>query len=267
VSSDLNRFLEFLEAQKARQAARFPTVRAEKVLAFMATTSRPGSHARVSVHRLRGVDPGLSARELRLRLAGPMPLRPAAGECLAVHLVLPERYQGYQVKTAAMGAEGEAALLERADDQVTVLGQRIYTVHHSPYTLKFFENLPFDEVRELAAGVRYALCAVGETANLSPRFVFHHEVRDGKLHLFHGDGLALKTFMNVKVNRHETRLVLDLDEWRGWALRGTVEEFPAQAHPEAWQRIAAGFAAGDWSRPSRAFRFTAEALEPIEPVG
>jgi hypothetical protein len=49
-------------------------------------------------------------------------------------------------------------------------------------------------------------------------------------------------------------------------LRGTVEEFAPAAHPVAYEKIRAGFAAGDWSRPSRAFRFVADSLEPIEPV-
>jgi hypothetical protein len=107
---------------------------------------------------------------------------------------------------------------------------------------------------------------VGETANLSPRFVFHHEVRDGKLLLFHGDGLALKTYMNVRVNRSETRLVIDLDDYSGWALRGQVEEFAPHQHPEAYERICQGFTAGSWGKPSRVFRFAPESFERIRPA-
>jgi hypothetical protein len=267
VSSDLDRFLAFFEAQKPRHAARFPSVAAGQVLTFMGTTGRAGTRAQVSVHRLEGLAPGPGPRDLLVRLRGELPVRPAAGDCVTVHLTRLAQYQGYQVKTAPLGPAGEAELLEQGGGALLVRGSQIYTVHHSPYTLRFYERVPVDEVRDLVGGLSHALVAVGPTANLSPRFVFHHEVRDGRLHLFHGDGLALKTFMNVRVNRQETRLVLDLDEHRGWALRGTVEEFAPADHPVAWARIADGFAAGSWSRPTRAFRFTAEAFEEIAPAG
>lgn len=267
MSSDLERFLEFLEIQRAAQAPRFPSVPGGQVLAYMGTTSRAGAHARVSVHRLRGVAPGSAPSELTVRLAGPLPHAPGPGECLAVHLTRPERYQGFQVKTAPLGAEGPRALLEEDGGELVVKGRQLFTVHHSPSTLRFFEAVPFDEVRDLAAEVRLALCAVGETANLSPRFVFHHEVRDGRLLLFHGDGLPLKTWMNVRRNPLETRLLLDLDEGRGFALRGRVEEFARAEHPEAWERVADGFAAGGWGRPTRWFRLSVEALEAVAPVG
>jgi hypothetical protein len=178
-----------------------------------------------------------------------------------------ERYQGYQVKTRAlvMGAT-ERDLAEEGPDGLVVKGAQIFTVHHSPYTLRFFENVPFEDVEDTVGGVRCALVAIGETANLSPRFVFHHEVKDGKVMLFHGDGLALKTYMNVRVNRNETRLVLDLDDASGFRLRGTVEEFAPHQHPEAYERICRGFTAGNWGKPSRVFRFVPDALERITPA-
>jgi hypothetical protein len=267
VSSDLARFLEFVEVQRAAQAPRFPSVPGGQVLGYMGTTSRPGTLARVSVHRLRGVAGGEAPGELTVRLAGPLPLQPREGECLTVHLVRPERYQGFQVKTAPLGPGGADALFEQEGGDLVVKGRQLFTVHHSPYTLKFFGAVPFEEVRDLCAEVRHALCAVGETANLSPRFVFHHEVKDGRLLLFHGDGLALKTWMNVRRNPQECRLLLDLDEGRGFALRGLVEEFSEAEHPVAWQKVVAGFAAGGWGRPSRCCRLTVDALEPIEPIG
>jgi hypothetical protein len=266
VSSDLERFLGFMEVQRAAQAPRFPSVPGGQVLAYQGTTSRPGTLARVSIHRLRGVAAGGAPHELTVRLAGPLPLQPREGECLSVHLTRPERYQGYQVKTSPLGPAGPAALVEEDGGDLLVKGHQLFTVHHSPYTLKFFEAVPFDEVRELCAGVRHALCAVGETANLSPRFVFHHEVKDGRLRLFHGDGLALKTWMNLRRNPQETRLLVDLDEGRGFALRGLVEPFGEAEHPLAWQKVVDGFAAGGWGRPSRCLRLTVDALEPIEPV-
>jgi hypothetical protein len=267
VSSDLTRFLEFLEDQQARQAPRFASIPVPKVLTYMGTTHVPGTHAAVSTHTVAAVDPGGGPRDLRLQLGGRLRRPPMAGECVTVHLTRLERYQGFQVKTRSLdGGAGLEDLVGRDGDLTVVKGTRIFTVHHSPYTLRFFDAVPLAEVRDLAAAVPFALAAVGPNANLSPRFVFHHEVRDGKVELFHGDGLALKTWMNLKVNRHETRVAVDLDSGRGWVLRGVTEEFAAAAHPVAFEKIGAGFAAGDWSRPSRCFRFVAEALEPLEPL-
>jgi hypothetical protein len=267
VSSDLESFLSFLEEQKAKQAPHFPGLSAPKVLAFMGTTSLPGTFAACSVNRLVRLERGTAPHHLRIVLSGALPRPPAAGECVSVHMTRVERYQGYQVKTRALGpGAGAADLFEPTAGGLVVKGAQIYTVHLSPYTLRFFENVPFEEVAETVSGLRCALVAVGATANLSPRFVFHHEVRDGKLLLFHGDGLALKTYMNVRVNRSETRLVLDLDDATGFVLRGTVEEFAPHQHPEAYERICQGFTAGSWGRPSRVFRFAPDTFERIGPA-
>jgi hypothetical protein len=267
VSSELESFLSFLEEQKRRQASRFPGLAAGQVLAFMGTTSLPGTFAACSVNRLVRLERGATPRDLRVVLRGPLAREPRRGECVAVHMTRVERYQGYQVKTRALtGGAAERDLLDPAPEGLVVKGAQIFTVHHSPYTLRFFENVPFEDVEDTVAGLPCALVAVGETANLSPRFVFHSEVKDGKLMLFHGDGLALKTYMNVRVNRNETRLVLDLDDYSGWALRGVVEEFAPHQHPEAYERICRGFTAGNWGKPSRVFRFVPEQLEQIRPA-
>jgi hypothetical protein len=267
VSSDLQSFLTFLEEQKAKQAGHFPTVKSEKVLSFMGTTSLAGSHASVSVNRIRQVEPGETGRDLRITLARPIARRPTRGECITVHLTRVEQYQGYQVKTRPLHGESDAELLEETADGLVVKGSQIFTVHHSPYTLKFFESVPYEDVREIVSGLRYALVAVGETANISPRFLFHWEVEDGKLAIYHGDGLALKTYMNLKANRHETRLVLDLETFSGWSLRGVVEEFAPHQHPQAYERICQGFSSGNWGKPSRVFRTVPESFERISPVG
>jgi hypothetical protein len=268
VSSDLQSFLAFLEGQKQKQAPHFPTVKSEKVLGFMGTTSLTGSYNAVSVNRILALDPASAGRELQIAIAGPLARIPKKGECITVHITRVEQYQGYQVKTRALTAGGaETDLVEETPGRLVVKGSQIFTVHHSPYTLKFFEQVPFEELQETIGGVRYALVGVGETANISPRFVFHHEVKDGKPVLYHGDGLALKTYMNLKSNRHETRLILDLDTFAGYQLRGTVEEFAPHQHPEAYEKICQGFASGSWGKPSRVFRFTGDQLEPIAPAG
>jgi len=267
VSSDPRSFLAFLEAQKPKHARHFPALKVSTALGFMGTTSRAGTFATCSVHTLRRIERGPSPGELRVSLAGALPRPPRRGECVTVHMTRVERYQGYQVKTRALApGASEVELVEAGPDGLLVKGAQIYTVHHSPYTLQFFERVPFEDVEETLAGLRHALVAIGETANLSPRFVFHDEVKDGKVLLFHGDGLALKTYMNVRLNRSETRLMLDLDDFSGWALRGTVEEFAPHQHPEAYERICQGFQAGSWGKPSRVFRFAPETFERIAPT-
>jgi hypothetical protein len=166
---------------------------------------------------------------------------------------------------AAAGTEGE--VLEEAGDALVVKGSQIFTVHHSPYTLKFFENVPFEDLKETVGGVRYALVGVGETANLSPRFIFHHEVEGGRVALYHGDGLALKTYMNLKANRNATVAVLDLETFEGYLLRTVIEEFAPHQHPEAYDRICEGFSSGSWGKPSRVFRWVPETIERVKPVG
>ncbi|HEY7724435.1 MAG TPA: hypothetical protein VH880_03825 [Anaeromyxobacteraceae bacterium] len=262
----LRPLLQFLEEQKARQASHFPSQKYEKVLSFMGTTSLAGTHAAVgvsSVHRLEAA----GARELRVHLEGELPRPPGRGECVTVHITDVDRYLGFQIKTRALvSPDASAELAEPRPGGVVLHGTQIFTVHHSPYTMKFFERIPHDEVLQTVGAVPVALVAVGETANLSPRFIFHHEERLGRLALYHGDGLALKTYMNLKSNRQETRLVLDLDAWTGFALKGTVEEFQPHQHPEAYDRICQGFAAGNWGKPSRVFRMVADTWEAVAPA-
>jgi hypothetical protein len=71
--------------------------------------------------------------------------------------------------------------------------------------------------------------------------------------------------MNLKSNTKESRLVLDLDDFAGYVLPGAVEEFQPHQHPEAYERICAGFSAGSWGMPSRVFRFVPEAFQRIQP--
>ena len=268
MSSEQESFLAFLGEQKTRQSAFFPTVKHDKVLSFMATTGQPGTSGAVSIHRVRALDPGPTARELRVRLAGTLARAPGYGDCVTVHLTRAEHYQGFQVKTRTRAAGVAASeLVQPAEDELLVKGTSVFTVHHSPYTLKFFEVVPVEEVLETVGPVRHALVCVGPSANVSPRFVFHQEQREGRLFLYHGDGLALKTYMNLKSNPRETRLVVDLETYQGWTARGTVEEFAPHQHPEAYDKICRGFTAGGWGKPSRVFRLAVEELGRIAPVG
>lgn len=266
MNSDVSTLLEFLDAQRVKQAPHFPTVKFDKVLSFMATTSLPGTHASVAVLPLKRLEAGTSPSEMRVHLRGRLPRTLARNECVTVHVDKLEQYQGYQIKSRPLaGAGSEAQVFQSSGDDLVVEGRQIYTVHHSPYTMKFFEQIPYEEVEQIVGGVKYALVGVGETANISPRFIFHSETKLERLVLFHGDGLALKTYMNLKQNRQETRIVVDLDTFEGYAIEGTVEEFAPHQHPEAYDRICQGFAAGNWGRPSRVFRFVCDRWTPLAP--
>jgi hypothetical protein len=267
VSSQAERVIQFLERLGALHGPSFPQVAAEKLLSYMGTSSLAGCHPTVSLHRVRGVHGTDQPGQLEVELLGRLPRGPRPGECVSVHLARLEQYRGFQVKTLPLapgGAEGD--LFGEEGDLLTIHGARTYTVHHSPYTLRFFEEIPVGEVREVAEGLPFALVAMAETANLSPRFVFHHERVDGRLALFHGDGLALKTAMNLRSNPLETRVLLDLAEPGGWLLRGAVEPIRERDHPVAWEKVHAGFASGGWGRPSRVYRFLAD-LGEAEPIG
>ena len=112
MSSDEKSFLAFLEQQRSKQARHFPGLAAEKVVAFMGTTSLPGSYAACSVNRLVRVERGDAPSTLRIVLGGALPRAPRAGECLSVHMTRVARYQGFQVKTRPLapgGAEADLA--------------------------------------------------------------------------------------------------------------------------------------------------------------
>ena len=267
MNSEVSTLLQFLDTQREKQAPRFPAVKYPKVLSFMGTTSQPGSHATVTVLPLRKLEAGATPSEMRIHLGGRLPRALAAGECITVHLDRPEQYQGYQAKTRALtSASATDEVFHATGDELVVEGRQIYTVHHSPWAMKFFDQIPYAEVQATVGTIPFAFVGMGQSANISPRWVFHQEVKMGRLCLFHGDGLALKTYMNLKVNRQETRIVVDLDTFEGWAMEGTVEEFAPHQHPEAYDRICQGFGAGNWGRPSRVFRFVADRFQPIAPT-
>ena len=186
MDAPLRQLLDFIDAQRPLHARHFPALETQLLLGFMCTTRRPGTHAAVAVCPLRRLEPGQAAPELLVRLRGPLPRAPLQGECVTVHLTRLEQYQGYQVKTAPLGAPSAASVAELAEErggELTVKGRQTFTVHHSPFTMRFFEEIPHAEVQETVGGERFALVAVGERANISPRFVWHIEPE--------GDGLAL----------------------------------------------------------------------------
>jgi hypothetical protein len=252
----------FIQAQLPRQQRFFGSKVADKVLAHVASTALAGTLPSVTSHRLISLDRGASPSELVARVSGALPRPPGSGEIVTVCLF--NQYVGYQVKTRAATT---AASVSFEHGATTVRGSQVFTLHHSPFMMTAFERVPLEEVIGAVGGARFALVGVGAQVNLSPRFNWHTEVRDGKLTLFHGDGLPLKTYLNLKTNPLVVRVLLDPETFGGWLLTGRVEEFQPEAEPVAYQAIVAGFQAGGWGRPARTFRFTAETIEPLTPVG
>lgn len=249
----------FIREQAPRQQAFFGAKLADKVLAYVGSTSAVGTMASISAHRLVALQHGLGASELRVELKGPLARRPVAGEIASVCLF--NQFVGYQVKTRA----GAAGAVEQAGAGTLVRGSQVYTLHHSPFMMTAFERIPVDEVLGAVGSVAFALVGVGPAVNLSPRFNWHTEVRDGRLVLFHGDGLPLKTYLNIKSNPRVVRVLLDPLTFGGWVLEGLVEEYQAKDEPAAHQATCDGFAAGGWGRPARTFRFTADVIRPLPP--
>lgn len=259
MSARVGEVVAFIRDQLPRQQAFFGAKAADKVLAYVASTAAPGTVPALSAHRLLSLARGAGPGELAVELAGPL-LHPPEGDEVA-SVCLFNQYVGYQVKTRA-GAIGAAA----RDGAVTrVRGGQVFTLHHSPFMMTAFERIPVDEVLGAVGQVPNALVGVGDRVNLSPRFNWHTEVRGGRLVLFHGDGLPLKTYLNLKGNPRVARVLLDPSTFGGWVLEGVVEEYEPAEEPEAYRATCAGFAAGGWGRPARTFRFTADVIRPLAP--
>ena len=261
MSIAVSQVVAFLEAQRLEQQRFFGAKAPDKVLAFVGSCSVGGSQVSVSAHRLLGLERGTSSAELVVRLAGTLPRQPTAGELASVCLF--NQYVGYQVKTRAVSP---APAVQTVGGVTTVRGSQVYTLHHSPFMATAFERVPLDEVVGAVGAVPFALVGVGPLANLSPRFNWYHEVRDDKLVLFHGDGLPLKTYLNVKTNPRVARVLIDPTTFAGFLLDGVLEEYQAAEEPAAHQATTQGFEVNGWGRPARTFRFTTESILPVAPV-
>ena len=248
----------FIEDQRPKQQKFFGAKLADKVLAHVGSCSASGAFASVSAHRHLGLTRGHASSELVVRLSGALPRQPGPGEVASVCLF--NQFVGYQVKTR-LGGTGST--IDQAEGTTTVHGGHVYTLHHSPFMMTAFERVPLEEVVGSVGSAPFALVGVGAQVNLSPRFNWHTEVRDGKLTLFHGDGLPLKTYLNLKSNPTVVRVLIDPTTFTGYLLEGRVEEFVAAEEPVAHEAICAGFAAGGWGRPARTFRFTTSTLRRL----
>jgi hypothetical protein len=252
--------LDFIRAQRPLQQRFFGARAPDKVLSYVGSSATPGLSISISAHRLIALRRGPRPSELLATLAGGPPRLPGAGELATACLF--NQYVGYQLKT---DPEAEGRGVTRAGETTTVLGDRVYTLHHSPFMTTAFERVPVDQVLEAVGSVRFALLGVGTQANLSPRFDWHAEKRDGRLVTFHGDGLPLKTWLNLNTNRLVTRALIDPSTFTGFQATGLLEQYEPDQEPAAWAATCLGFAAGGWGRPARAFRFVADRIERLAP--
>ncbi|MBZ0120033.1 MAG: hypothetical protein K8H88_23795 [Sandaracinaceae bacterium] len=265
MADDIDAVLEFLAERQRQMPRTFPNgPNVERVLSFMGTTAAPGVHLEMGVARLLGLDVTDSGKSIVVRLGGRLPRQPRIGECITVSVVNLPQYRGYQIKTLPLKKAGqEATLTEETPGGTLVRGRQVFTVHHGPNVLSIFEQIPRDQVIEDVGRVKYALVGVGDQANISPRFVFHRDAGNGKIHFYHGDGYAHKTYLNVQKNRHESRVVVDPETFEGYRFQGVVEELVLSAGDRAHEKIREGFQAGGWGIPSRVFCLTASRWEPI----
>lgn len=254
----------FFEAQIAKQQRWFQAKQADKFICHVGSTSASGAFLEVTAHRLLGIERGARPTELVVRLGGSF-AAPVASADEVVTVTLFDQFVGYQVKTRAGAAGANAVTVEGG--ATTVRGAQVFTLHHSPFMLTAFEKVPIEDVLASVGTARHALVGVGATANLSPRFCWHYEELGGKLVLFHGDGLPMKTFLNVKANPNVTRIALDPETFQGFVATGPLEEFRPADHPVAYEKICQGFANGGWGRPARVFRFVADRWTRLAPQG
>jgi len=252
----------FLDSLRPRQV---PWVGYPAILGFLATAGSRGTHPSVGVAMLDSLSPGEAPNEVEIRLRGRLPRVLLSGETVTVSINRYERYCGFQIKTGVLSSvEAARDCYESTDDGVLLHGRRTYTTHHSPYELQFYERVPLEEVLGTVGTVGHAVIAMGMEANISPRLLFHHELRGGTLHTYHGDGVAMKTFRNLSENPCAVMLILDFEALRGYSLAGRCEEVSREDNPQATREIDGGFQALGFGRPNRIFRHSCELIEAVE---
>jgi hypothetical protein len=250
--------VSFLDDLRVLHAPILPIFGERKVLTFMGTTSWPGRAPAMAVRRVAALTASPD-RVLRLTIEGPLPRPVEPGERVAVSLTDSARFFGFQLKTPVLtDADRLDRLVRDADGRTELVGSQVFTVHPTEYTTRFFEDVPVADVVALADQLRFALVAVGAQANVSPRFVFHHELDGATISLFHGDSALNKTHLNLQSNDREARLIVDLGRLSGLILEGTVAPFTAEEHPVAAAAVTSAFTAAGLGAPRRLYRLRAE---------
>lgn len=262
----LDDVLALIEAERKKQSDVLPQFGRDKVASFMATCAAAGEVPAVAVRRTASLARAAEREELLVSLEGTLPRAPDRGECIAIAATAVEDFRGYQLKSHTLVDPAFASRLHsEGPSGAVVQAPQVFTIHHGPQTANFFEKIPLDDVLATCARARYAIVAVGEQANVSPRWILYHEVRDGALELYQGDALWSKTYLNVRRNPREARLVLDLRTGAGFALEGTQVDVRPEDHPAAAEKIAAMFAGAGIKRIARMSRLRVEAIRRIVP--
>jgi hypothetical protein len=126
--------------------------------------------------------------------------------------------------------------------------------------------VPHDEVLTRVGGVKRALVAIGHEANVSPRYIYCYEIRNGQLMTFHGDSAPMKTYRNLAADCAAVQVVADFEERSGpvgYALLGRCVEVPAADHPDIWREVCRGFKEVGFGVPARLFRHAVERIAPL----
>lgn len=259
-SQDAVHLLDVLET------GQIPWLKVPAVLGFLATTGAKDTRASVGVAWLDELSPGTDPTDVEVRLRGRLPRVLLPRENVTVSISRYEKFSGFQIKTDSLPSlEASRSCYEGGRESLLLHGRRTFTTHHGPYELQFYERVPFDELRATVGGVTHGVLAVGQSANVSPRLVFHHELRRGVLTTYHGDGLPMKTYRNLSANSSAVLLAFDLETLRGYALVGACEEVPRDENPQATRAVDDGFQALGFGRPSRIFRHSCAVVEPLQP--
>lgn len=260
------RLVEFLQALQHRHAKLAPAF-GPCLLSFVCTCGAPGRAPATFVRRLKGIRPSPIPSGLEVLLEPELPIELKPRECISVSFIRPDLVQGFQVKTVPhLAWAGGGSAVELKSTASVLTGQQVFTVHHTPHTANFFEKVPFDEVRELLSSVSYGVAAVGEDANVSPRYVLAWELVSDGLVLFHGDAKINKTHLNLRKNPVERRVVIDLDTLRGYAMQGTISELKREENPVTFDRVQSAFLAAGYGAPTRVQRSHITEWEPISAV-
>ncbi len=256
--------LALLATQRKSQSALLPQFGPDKIVSFMATSAAPGVPPAVAIRGIASVSTGASGPELEVALRGKLPRAPERGECIAVAATAIEDFRGFQMKTHALVDPAFSSRLHgEAAGGARIHAAQVFTIQQGPKSADFFEKVPLEDLTASVARAGYAIVAVGEQANVSPRWILHHEVRDGALELFSGDAFWSKTWLNVRRNPREVRLVLDPETGTGFAMEGVSTEFAAEEHPVGAARIQEMFARIGVRKIARMTRLRVERLWPI----
>jgi len=249
----LSEVLEFLEERRVKEAEVLPQFGSTKVVSYLGTTAEPGQPAAMGVRRLAGVGADPDETALHVVIGAALPRVPGRGDRVALSLTQASWFKGYQVKTFAAGRNmPEQRLFGPREGGTVLYGQHVYTVHPGPATASFFEQIPYADVAEVARELAFAVVAVGHAANIAPRFIYHHEVRDGRLVLFQGDVFMNKTFLNLQQSKATTHLIFDPASLEGFTFTGTAREISGDDEPEGMRHVLAGFTSAGM-KPNRIY--------------